>query len=144
MTGLISSLGYLRISATDTAAWREFGTKVLGMAEGRGPDPSAVYLRMDDFPARLVIVPGERDRLVEALRALGLTVTDSDSNFIQFGTFEDQRAVWQAILDRGVLIRDNGVPGYLRVTAGTPVENDAFLDAVRTVTKELSPRSCKN
>ncbi|MDH6115972.1 histidinol-phosphate aminotransferase [Kitasatospora sp. GAS204A] len=87
---------------------------------------------------------GERDRLVEALRALGLTVTDSDSNFIQFGTFEDQRAVWRAILDRGVLIRDNGVPGYLRVTAGTPAENDAFLDAVRTVTKELSPRSCKN
>jgi 3,4-dihydroxy-9,10-secoandrosta-1,3,5(10)-triene-9,17-dione 4,5-dioxygenase len=64
MTGLISSLGYLRIESTDTSAWREFGTKVLGLTEGRGPDPSAVYLRMDDFPARLVIVPGERDRLL--------------------------------------------------------------------------------
>jgi 3,4-dihydroxy-9,10-secoandrosta-1,3,5(10)-triene-9,17-dione 4,5-dioxygenase len=64
MTGLISSLGYLRISSADPAAWREFGTKVLGMAEGRGPDPAAVYLRMDDFPARLVIVPGEQDRLL--------------------------------------------------------------------------------
>jgi 3,4-dihydroxy-9,10-secoandrosta-1,3,5(10)-triene-9,17-dione 4,5-dioxygenase len=64
MTGLISSLGYLRIESTDTGAWREFGTKVLGLTEGRGPDPSAVYLRMDDFPARLVIVPGERDRLL--------------------------------------------------------------------------------
>jgi 3,4-dihydroxy-9,10-secoandrosta-1,3,5(10)-triene-9,17-dione 4,5-dioxygenase len=64
MTGLISSLGYLRIEATDTGAWREFGTKVLGMTEGRGPDPAAVYLRMDDFPARLVVVPGERDRLL--------------------------------------------------------------------------------
>jgi 3,4-dihydroxy-9,10-secoandrosta-1,3,5(10)-triene-9,17-dione 4,5-dioxygenase len=64
MTGLISSLGYLRISATDPTAWREFGTKVLGMTEGRGPDPEAVYLRMDDFPARLVITPGEQDRLL--------------------------------------------------------------------------------
>jgi 3,4-dihydroxy-9,10-secoandrosta-1,3,5(10)-triene-9,17-dione 4,5-dioxygenase len=64
MTGLISSLGYLRIESTDTAAWREFGTRILGMTEGRGPDGSAVYLRMDDFPARLVIVPGERDRLL--------------------------------------------------------------------------------
>jgi 3,4-dihydroxy-9,10-secoandrosta-1,3,5(10)-triene-9,17-dione 4,5-dioxygenase len=59
----IRSLGYLRIEATDTGAWREFGTKLLGMVEGRGPEPGAVYLRMDDFPARLVIVPGETDRL---------------------------------------------------------------------------------
>src|SRR5271170_4246326 len=64
MTGLISSLGYLRISAAEPGAWREFGTKVLGMTEGRGPDPDALYLRMDEFPARLVIVPGEQDRLL--------------------------------------------------------------------------------
>ncbi len=61
--GGIRSLGYLRIQATDTGAWREFGTRLLGMVEGRGPEPDAVYLRMDDFPARLVIVPGETDRL---------------------------------------------------------------------------------
>ena len=60
----IRSLGYLRIEATDTDAWRVFGTRLLGMIEGRGPEPGAVYLRMDDFPARLVIVPGETDRLV--------------------------------------------------------------------------------
>jgi len=64
MTGLISSLGYLRISSAHADAWREFGTKVLGMVEDRGPDPAAVYLRMDDFPARLVIVPGEHERLL--------------------------------------------------------------------------------
>ncbi|MFB7615659.1 histidinol-phosphate transaminase [Kitasatospora sp. NPDC056181] len=79
----------------------------------------------------------ERDRLVAALRALGLEVTESDANFVQFGRFADTHAVWQAILDRGVLVRDNGVPGWLRVTAGTPAENDAFLDAVSTVIKEL-------
>ncbi|MFD8598232.1 histidinol-phosphate transaminase [Kitasatospora sp. NPDC059646] len=79
----------------------------------------------------------ERDRVVAALRGLGLDVTESDANFIQFGRFADTHAVWRAILDRGVLVRDNGVPGWLRVTAGTPAENDAFLSAVSTVIKEL-------
>ncbi|MET8875340.1 iron-dependent extradiol dioxygenase HsaC [Nocardia sp. CA-129566] len=59
----IRSLAYLRIEATDMAAWREYGLKVLGMVEGKGGDPEALYLRMDDFPARLVIVPGDKDRL---------------------------------------------------------------------------------
>lgn len=59
----IRSLGYLRIEATDMAAWREYGLKVLGMVEGKGAVPDALYLRMDEFPARLVIVPGEKDRL---------------------------------------------------------------------------------
>src|SRR5271156_5326717 len=62
----IRSLGYLRIESTDVAAWREYGLKVLGMVEGRGTTDGALYLRMDDFPARLVIVPGEHDRLAEA------------------------------------------------------------------------------
>ena len=63
MTG-IRSLGYLRIESADPGAWREFGVRALGMVEGRGPEAGAVYLRMDDFPARLVIVPGERERLL--------------------------------------------------------------------------------
>ncbi|CAL9389958.1 Histidinol-phosphate aminotransferase [Streptomyces sp. enrichment culture] len=80
----------------------------------------------------------ERDRLVTELRAIGYEVTDSDANFVQFGRFEDAHAMWRAILDHGVLVRDNGVPGRLRVTAGTPQENDAFLDAVRAIRKEQS------
>jgi histidinol-phosphate aminotransferase len=83
----------------------------------------------------------ERDRLVAELRALDYEVTVSDANFVQFGRFDGEggaHAVWQRILDHGVLVRDNGVPGYLRVSAGTPEENDAFLDAVREVKKELS------
>ena len=62
----IRSLGYLRIESTDVGAWREYALKVLGMVEGRGLVDGALYLRMDDFPARLVIVPGEHDRLSEA------------------------------------------------------------------------------
>ena len=61
---MIGSLGYLRIESADVAAWREFGVRILGMTEGRGQEEGALYLRMDDFPARLVIVPGERDRLL--------------------------------------------------------------------------------
>ncbi|MFI1967707.1 histidinol-phosphate transaminase [Streptomyces cinnamoneus] len=78
----------------------------------------------------------ERDRIVTELRAMGCEVTDSDANFVQFGRFDDSHTAWQAILDHGVLVRDNGVPGWLRVTAGTPEENDAFLDAVRAIRKE--------
>ncbi|WP_031506652.1 histidinol-phosphate transaminase [Streptomyces megasporus] len=81
----------------------------------------------------------ERDRLVAELRAMGCEVTESDANFVQFGRFDGPggaHAVWQALLERGVLVRDNGVPGRLRVTAGTPAENDAFLDAMRAVLKE--------
>ena len=59
----LRSLGYLRIEATDVEAWREYALKVLGMLEGDGPTPGALYLRMDDFPARLVIVPSSRDHL---------------------------------------------------------------------------------
>ncbi|MFI8916763.1 histidinol-phosphate transaminase [Streptomyces sp. NPDC053513] len=78
----------------------------------------------------------ERDRLVTELRAIGYEVTESDANFVQFGKFPDAHEAWRKILDRGVLVRDNGVPGWLRVTAGTPEENDAFLDAVRELMKE--------
>ncbi|WP_404815718.1 histidinol-phosphate transaminase [Streptomyces thermolineatus] len=78
----------------------------------------------------------ERDRLVAELRATGCEVVDSDANFVQFGRFGSSHDAWRALLDKGVLVRDNGIPGWLRVTAGTPEENDAFLDAVRALMKE--------
>jgi 3,4-dihydroxy-9,10-secoandrosta-1,3,5(10)-triene-9,17-dione 4,5-dioxygenase len=62
----IRSLGYLRLEATDASAWREYGLKVLGMVEGSGSTDGALYLRMDEFPARLVIVPGDHDRLIQS------------------------------------------------------------------------------
>jgi 3,4-dihydroxy-9,10-secoandrosta-1,3,5(10)-triene-9,17-dione 4,5-dioxygenase len=60
----IRSLAYLRIESAKIDEWRVYGLKVLGMVEGRGETPGALYLRMDDFPARLVIVPGEQERLL--------------------------------------------------------------------------------
>lgn len=78
----------------------------------------------------------ERDRLVSELTALGCEVTESDANFVQFGRFPDAHAAWERLLAAGVLVRDLGVPGFLRVSAGIPAENDAFLDAVRALKKE--------
>jgi histidinol-phosphate aminotransferase len=75
----------------------------------------------------------QRDRIVTELRRMGLTVADSDTNFVLFGEFSDQRVVWQALLDRQVLVRDVGPAGWLRVTAGTPAETDAFLAALEDV-----------
>ncbi|MDO5031431.1 histidinol-phosphate transaminase [Corynebacterium sp.] len=71
----------------------------------------------------------ERDRVVERLRELGYYVVPSESNFVSFGRFADQHAVWEKFLEREVLIRDNGVPGLLRATIGLPAENDALLAA---------------
>lgn len=90
-------------------------------------EDSAQLLRQVD------LLKSERDRVSAELRALGFQVTESDANFVQFGRFAEPRRAWQAILDRGVLIRDSGVPQRLRASVGTPAENDCFLDAARAV-----------
>jgi histidinol-phosphate aminotransferase len=78
----------------------------------------------------------ERDETVEWLRAEGFTVADSDANFVLFGTFPDRHAVWHGLLDRGVLIRETGPDGWLRVSVGTPAEMGAFREALTAVMKE--------
>jgi histidinol-phosphate aminotransferase len=74
-----------------------------------------------------------RDSLVNWLRGRGLAVADSDANFVLFGEFEDRRAIWQGLLDRGVLVREVGPPSWLRVTVGTEEENAAFCAALEDV-----------
>ncbi|MGC0364356.1 histidinol-phosphate aminotransferase [Rhodococcus sp. 27YEA15] len=71
----------------------------------------------------------ERDRVSKALADTGFQVVPSDANFILFGRFTDSARAWQAYLDRGVLIRDVGIPGFLRATIGLEAENDAFVTA---------------
>jgi histidinol-phosphate aminotransferase len=74
-----------------------------------------------------------RDDLADWLVARGLHVAESDANFVLFGRFADRHAVWQDLLDRGVLIRETGPDGWLRVSAGTPTEMQAFKDALAAV-----------
>jgi histidinol-phosphate aminotransferase len=83
--------------------------------------------------ASVAVLREERDRLVGWLRGQGLTVADSDANFVLFGVFGDRDAVWQALLDRGVLIRNTGPTGWLRVTVGTQDETAAFRTALTEV-----------
>jgi histidinol-phosphate aminotransferase len=72
----------------------------------------------------------QRDRIVAELPGLGVHPVASDANFVLFGGLADEKATWQALLDRGVLVRDVGIRHHLRVTAGTPEETTAFLDAL--------------
>ncbi len=78
----------------------------------------------------------ERDRTVEWLRSAGLRAADSDANFVLFGTFPDRHAVWRGLLDRGVLLRETGPDGWLRVSIGTPEEMAAFRTALQEVRDE--------
>ena len=78
----------------------------------------------------------ERDATVAWLREQGLEVADSDANFALFGRFADRHVVWQGLVDRGVLIRETGPDGWLRVSIGTAEEMAAFkkalLDTIET------------
>jgi histidinol-phosphate aminotransferase len=100
----------------------------------------AALAHADELLGTVEAVKVQRDRIVTELRALGLDVVDSDANFVLFGTgrVTDQSVVWQDLLDDGVLVRDVGLPGRLRVTAGTENEVTAFLAAMGGVMKERS------
>ncbi len=60
----LKSLGYVKVQASDIERWRHFAFKVLGFAEGSGPDDEALYLRMDERAARIIVVPGDVDKIV--------------------------------------------------------------------------------
>ncbi|WP_426566646.1 histidinol-phosphate transaminase [Angustibacter sp. McL0619] len=80
----------------------------------------------------------QRDRIVSELAALGLDPVPSDANFVLFGGLRDPAGTWQRLLEHGVLIRDVGIEGHLRVTAGTPAETTAFLTALTATLQESS------
>ena len=81
-------------------------------------------------------VKHQRDRMVTALTEIGFEVAPSDANFVFFGGLADSARTWQRLLDRGVLVRDLDIPGWLRVTAGTPEQTGAFLRAVADVAQD--------
>jgi histidinol-phosphate aminotransferase len=86
--------------------------------------------------ATVNVLRDERDALVAWLRERGRAVADSDANFVLFGRFADRHQVWQGLLDQGVLIRETGPAGWLRVTVGLPAEMTAFRDALDKVLGE--------
>src|SRR6266511_4067671 len=98
--------------------------------------------RAAELTDHIAAIRHERERLAAALAGLpGVRVLPSDANFLCFSPPGPPRQVWAALLDRGVLVRDvSGYPTldrYLRVTVGTPAEDDAFLQALAEAVGEL-------
>jgi histidinol-phosphate aminotransferase len=87
----------------------------------------------DELLARVDELRVRRDDTVAWLREIGLRAADSDTNFVLFGAFGDRHAVWQGLLDRGVLIRETGPDGWLRVSIGTSDDMAAFRAALKEV-----------
>jgi histidinol-phosphate aminotransferase len=89
----------------------------------------AALRHADDTLGSVAALIAERMRVSAALAGMGFEVIPSDANFVLFGRFADAPAAWQRYLDAGVLVRDVGLPGYLRATTGLAEENDALLAA---------------
>jgi histidinol-phosphate aminotransferase len=92
----------------------------------------------DDMEARVATIVAERGRVLDGLRSLGMTTWPSQANFVLWRPeHHSAAAVWQGLLDQSVLVRDcsswRRLAGCLRVTVGTPAENDRFLDALAVV-----------
>ena len=127
-------VGYLAASTAFVDALRvvrlPYHLSAVTQATARGALAHATTLL-----AQVDSLRAERDATGEWLRAqtyrgAPLQAAESDSNFVLFGTFDDRHAVWQGLLDRGVLIRETGPEGWLRVSIGTPQDMDAFKDAL--------------
>ncbi|MEO3760577.1 histidinol-phosphate transaminase [Mycobacterium sp. B14F4] len=100
----------------------------------------AALRHADDTLGSVATLIAERNRVAEVLSGMGFRVISSDANFILFGEFADAPATWQRYLDEGILLRDVGIPGYLRATTGLAEENDAMLAvSARLAATELSP-----
>jgi histidinol-phosphate aminotransferase len=84
-------------------------------------------------------IRGQRDRLVAELPVLGYRAYESWANFVLFDGLDDPHATFEALLARDIIIRDVGLPGALRVTAGTEQETTLFLEALAA----LGPRGAR-
>ncbi|RAN72006.1 histidinol-phosphate transaminase [Bacillus sp. SRB_336] len=93
----------------------------------------AALRNSDALLANVEAIKVQRDRIVDELVRMGLAPAPSDSNFVFFGGLADPASVWEQLLGAGVLIRDVGIAGHLRVTAGTEAETSAFLDGLRAI-----------
>ena len=100
----------------------------------------AALRHADDTLGSVATLIAERERVTTALSGMGFRVIPSDANFVLFGAFADAPTTWQHYLDAGILIRDVGIPGYLRATTGLADENDAFLRAsAQIAATDLAP-----
>jgi len=119
---LIDSLRLVRLPYHLSAITQAAATAALGHAQ--------------QMQAQVAEIRDRRDALEQWLRQQpGLQTTPSDANFVMFGRFADRHQVWQQLADQGVLIREVGPPGWLRVTVGSETETESFK---KTLTEILA------
>lgn len=87
----------------------------------------------DELKAQVQLLRAERNATVDWLEAEGYETTQSDANFVMFGRFTDRHQTWQALVDEGVLVREVGPEGFLRVSIGTAAEMERFKEAMKKV-----------
>jgi histidinol-phosphate aminotransferase len=93
----------------------------------------AALAHADEMLAMVDDIKAQRDRIVRVLTELGYSPWPTWSNFVLFGGVDDPADVFRRLLARGVIVRDLGIEGHLRVSAGTEAETTAFLDALRDI-----------
>ena len=90
----------------------------------------------DELLGNVATLIAHRESVRSKLEELGLTVIPSKANFLLFSGFDIPAPIlWKSLLDAGVLIRDVGLSGYLRVTIGSEAENKLFIDALTSIIK---------
>ncbi len=110
----------------------------------------AALRHADDTLATVAALISERIRVAKTLQGGGYHVVDSQANFLLFGGFGDRASVdgdtaaggdapaaWHRFLAAGILLRDVGIPGHLRVTIGTPEQNNRFLARAKAMRTEM-------
>jgi histidinol-phosphate aminotransferase len=90
----------------------------------------AALAHSEEMLATVADIRDQRDRLFVALQDIGLDPYRSDANFVLVGGIPDPKRTWQDLLDRGILVRDIGIPNTLRITAGTISETSAVIAAL--------------
>ncbi|MFC0581458.1 histidinol-phosphate transaminase [Micrococcoides hystricis] len=125
-------LGYLAAATEVTAALRlvrlPYHLSVMTQATAL-----AALRHSGSLLANVEDIKRQRDRIVTGLSSLGFTPAVSDSNFVFFGGVEDNKQLFESLLAKGVLIRDVGIEGFMRVTAGTEAETTRFLEALAEI-----------
>ena len=90
----------------------------------------AALRHSDEMLATVADIRSQRDRLAQVLTGLGYRVHESGANFLLVGGFAEPTATFEALRAQGILIRDLGIPGHLRLTAGTEPETSQLIEAI--------------
>lgn len=94
---------------------------------------TAALAHSDELLSQVAKLAERRDETVTYLRQQGFDAIDSDANFVLFGPFSDRHRAFEQLFERGVLIREVGPAGYLRVSIGTSQEMEMFRNALKEV-----------